>query len=86
MLLMRKTTAPKNEFDPFERAHQIMVEEAEKAGFTLEELRGQRRHKSLWQARRAAIKRVSEETGLSTMRMGRLFRRDHTSIINALRG
>ncbi len=85
VLSMRKTTAPTNEFDPFERAHRIMVEEAEKAGVTLEELRGKRKHKHLWQARRSAIKRVAEETGLSTVRMGRLFHRDHTSILNALR-
>lgn len=86
VLSMRGFNAPAEDVDPFARAKEIMREEAERAGITLEELLGPRRQKHIWAARKTAIRRSTAETGLSSTRLGRLFRRDHTSILNALRG
>lgn len=55
-------------------------------GFTLAELAGDRRDRKLIEARFDAIKAVADaRPDMSLIRIGKIFNRDHTSILHALR-
>lgn len=67
-------------------AKQIIAEVAAAHDVTTAELLGPRRFKHLSEARREAMIRIREELGYSFPRIGRIFDRDHTSIIWNVRG
>jgi chromosomal replication initiator protein len=54
-------------------------------GFTVEEIRGEQRKDKIVRARHHAIWEISKCTPWSLVRIGKLFRKDHTTIINAIR-
>jgi chromosomal replication initiator protein len=58
---------------------------AEKHDVTLEELRGRSRKRKIAWARQEAMALVWHEHKLSTVRIGQLFGRDHTTVLWALR-
>ena len=66
-------------------ARQIIAAVAKEHGVTVAEIVGHRRSTWIVAARWEAIKRVSLETGWSLPRIGRVFDRDHTSVLHALR-
>jgi chromosomal replication initiator protein len=77
-------TAPQEDFDRFATVRRIQREAAAAAGVTVAVLLSHRRTRPLVEARRAAIVRASRETNLSFSALGRLFHRDHTTIMNAI--
>ena len=55
-------------------------------GFTADDIRGPRRHKRLVEARFDAYCRITKaRPDWSLLRLGRFFRRDHTTLLSALR-
>jgi chromosomal replication initiation ATPase DnaA len=63
----------------------MVGEIADRHGFTFAEIIGPRRHRTLLAARYEAIRAVNKEfPSWSTMKMGRFFNRDHTTILSAL--
>ena len=63
------------------RVLEIQIKTCAKYGIGLEEMLGERRHKHLVRARWEAICQAYYETSFSTMRLGKLFNRDHTTIL-----
>lgn len=86
-------TVPMQQFPPIAmpsgpraRARAIIKDVAEQRGFTPGELRNNRRHIALVNARREAMARVYVECPeLSLPQIGRLFDKDHTTVMSALR-
>lgn len=67
-------------------AREIVRRVAEIHGYTFEDLTGPRLEKKLVHARFDAIKAVADgRPDLSLVQIGRIFNRDHTSMINALK-
>lgn len=66
---------------------QIILEEANEAGVTLEDIRGRRRMRNIVNARQKAMARTYvERPDLSLPQIGRLFGgRDHTTVLHAAR-
>jgi chromosomal replication initiator protein len=64
-------------------AEKIMEDVAHGAGYTVEDLRSKAKSSDLVEVRHFAMQRVRSETGLSYPEIGRLFNRDHTSVIHA---
>lgn len=66
------------------RRMEIIAEEAAKAGTTVKDILGPARFEYILRARHAAILRVYALGGLNINGMGRLFRKDHTTILHCL--
>lgn len=67
------------------RAHEVLRETAAAFGTTVEEILSPTHDRSTVAARHAAIRRArTEAPALSSVALGRIFRRDHTSILAAL--
>lgn len=64
----------------------IVEDVAAYTGIKSDQLRGPRRHAHLVNARWTAMYLSSELTAYSLSKIGKFFRRDHTSVIHALRG
>jgi chromosomal replication initiator protein len=67
-------------------ARQIIDEIAATHDITREDMIGPRRYPHLVEARREAMRRVRDELGYSYPQIGRIFNRDHSSVIWSLRG
>lgn len=64
----------------------IIREAAEKFGYSPADIIGPRRQKALLDARFAIVRIVANaRPDMSLLQLGRLFKRDHTTILNALR-
>ena len=68
-----------------ERVRAIIMAVSDDRGIPVSVILGQRRTAPIVSARWEAIARVAIETGWSLPRIGLVFGRDHTSILNALR-
>ena len=66
-------------------AKSIIEEVADKYELTPDDLKGRSRNKEVLIARREAAVRIHRETNLSTTQVGRIFNRDHTTIIYYLK-
>lgn len=64
---------------------QIVIEVATKHGFTVNEMVSHRRARPLVIARHEAMWRCFKETPCSLPQIGRLFDRDHTTVLHAIR-
>lgn len=64
-------------------AKRILEIVAETSGFPVEEITGKRRTAALVKARHQAMRQIRAETNLSTSEIGRLFNRDHSTVIYA---
>ena len=70
-----------------EKGMAIIANVATQHGFTVADILGKAKPAPLCRARFAAVKAVKAEfPQLSTPRLGSMFKRDHSTIINALRG
>lgn len=67
------------------RAKEMLLAIAEKHGVTVQEIIGRRRFSNLIAARFEAVYEITKATGWSLPRIGRLFNRDHTTILHCLR-
>lgn len=65
---------------------QVIREVAEAHGLSIEDLVGPSRKHAHIRARWEAMRRIKEEFDLSLPRIGRFFNKDHTTVLNALRG
>jgi chromosomal replication initiator protein len=65
-------------------ARQIIAQVAKDHGLTADELTGPSRKKVVVEARWTAMRTIRAETKLSTPQIGRLFHRDHTTVLHAL--
>lgn len=63
----------------------IMRATAEIAGLTVDDLRGTDKHQYIAWPRHVAIATCRKKTRCSLEQIGRAFRRDHTSVMNAIR-
>jgi len=71
---------------PPARAHKIIAEVAAAHKLTPADLTGPRRFAKFMDPRRIAMTRIRNELGYSFPQIGRLFNRDHSSVIWAIRG
>jgi hypothetical protein len=71
---------------PPARARKIIAEVAAAYELTPEDLTGPRRFKYLMEPRWLAMRRIREELGYSFPHIGRLFNRDHSTVVWAIRG
>ncbi len=71
--------------DPIDLANGIIAAVCNEFKVSREQIIGQNRRKFIAFPRALAMHRVRKETGLMLAIIGRLFRRDHTTIINACR-
>jgi tryptophanase len=55
-------------------------------GLTLDQLRSRDRRPQLVRVRQAVMRALHEQAGLSSVQIGRLLDRDHTTVLHALRG
>lgn len=70
---------------PLEQMKNIVRDVADRYGMDERQIYGNRRDRHTFGARREAIHKVSEAfPNLSSTQLGKLFNRDHTSILNAL--
>lgn len=69
---------------PRETRMAIVAIVAERYGVTVAEVMSRRKNKSVADARKAAMRAVSEAFGDSSPMIGRLFDRDHTTVLSAL--
>lgn len=67
------------------RASEIVAEIAVETGIAVDALKGEQRVARIARARQLAIWRVADETELSLSEIGRLFHRDHTTVLHAIR-
>ena len=67
------------------QARAIMEVVARRHGLTLSALRAHDRSHHISRARHEAMYRVRQKTGLSLPAIGRLFLRDHTSVLHGIR-
>lgn len=65
-------------------ADAILADEARRANATVEELISPRRFAHLVRARQRAMWRIRQATGWSYPKIGRLFGRDHTTVMHAV--
>lgn len=72
--------------DPNMQAHAIVQEVADEHRVPIDDIYGRSQIAHIVSARHCAIRRVRDETGLSTTRIGELFGRDHSTIIHHLNG
>lgn len=78
------TPAPPRASDAdWDRAHQIINDLADT--WTVQAITGPNRNRELCTVRHHAMWLIREETALSLPQIGRLFNRDHTTILSALR-
>lgn len=68
-----------------DRAESIAYEVASRAGLRVEDLKGANRKRRFSWPRQVAMTRIYREAGLSLLEIGRMFRRDHTTVIHAIR-
>lgn len=68
------------------RDKRIMREVAQAHRVSVDDMIGPRKHRVVYQARREAMARIRDELGFSFPKIGRLFNRDHTSVLAACRG
>lgn len=66
-------------------AHAIMFKYCERYRITFDDLRGRSRKQPLARIRQDCMAEVYHNTKLSTTNVGRLFDRDHTTIIHGIR-
>ncbi len=66
-------------------SHTIMSEVANEFGVTVNHLKSPSRERMHVLARKASMRRLRDELGLSLAEIGRLHNRDHTTVISALR-
>lgn len=66
-------------------AYKILIEIAEEYKVPKDEIIGKNPHLHLRQARARAVWRIRKEAGFSYARIGRLFGRDHTTIMHIYR-
>lgn len=71
---------------PPARARKIIAEVAAAYELTPADLTGPRRFAKIMEPRRIAMARIRNELGYSFPQIGRLFNRDHSSVIWAIRG
>jgi chromosomal replication initiation ATPase DnaA len=71
---------------PLNRAKRIIDEVAAQYKIRAAEMIGPRRHAYLIEPRHVAMRRIRAELGYSYPQIGRLFNRDHSTIIWACRG
>lgn len=71
---------------PLNRAKRIIDEVAAQYKIRAAEMIGPRRHAYLIEPRHVAMRRIRKELGYSYPQIGRLFNRDHSTIIWACRG
>lgn len=62
----------------------ILKETAIRYGITVFEMMGESRHHISVKARHEALWRIRMETGLSASKIGRMFKKDHTTVIHAV--
>lgn len=67
------------------QAGAIIAEVAVETGIAVDALKGEQRVARIARARQLAIWRVADETELSLSEIGRLFHRDHTTVLHAIR-
>lgn len=67
------------------RDKRIMREVAQAHRVSVDDMIGPRKHRVVYQARREAMARIRDELGFSFPKIGRLFNRDHTSVLAACR-
>lgn len=67
------------------RAGEIIARVAAETGIAVDAIKGEQRVAAIAQARQLAIWRVAGETELSLSEIGRLFHRDHTTVLHAIR-
>ena len=67
------------------RAGEIIAAVAAETGIAVDAIKGEQRVAPIAQARQLAIWRVAGETELSLSEIGRLFHRDHTTVLHAIR-
>lgn len=65
--------------------NEIVAQAARAGGFEVSQLYGQRRHHSLVAARYVAMYLIKKRCGYNLVQLAKLFNRDHTSVIYALR-
>lgn len=63
----------------------VVQEVADRHGVSLEAVLGASRGREVVAARWEAMRRIHNEFGDSTPRIGRLFNRDHTTVLHALK-
>ena len=69
---------------PREKRMLVVARVADVYGVTLTEVMGRSRRRPIVSARHAAMRAVSAEFGDSSAEIGRLFNRDHTTVLHAL--
>ncbi|MGO4741057.1 helix-turn-helix domain-containing protein [Bosea sp. 2KB_26] len=67
------------------QAGAIIAAVASETGIAIDALKGEQRVARIARARQLAIWRVADETELSLSEIGRLFHRDHTTVLHAIR-
>lgn len=67
------------------RYERIIAEETKRRGVDMDALRGPNRERPLVWHRQEIIARIHRETSLSLPQIGRLFSRDHTTVLHSIR-
>lgn len=80
----RKPVAPNVIKMPLTKWQLILNEIAIEHGQSVDDIRGARRHRQLVRARQHAAYRLRTETEMSFTQIGRVLRRDHTTIIHSV--
>lgn len=84
---LRATAAASESKTPRRRCMEIVSAVAAEAGVTVADILGPRRNIPVVRARHEAMRAVARAfPQMSLPQVGRLFQRDHTTILNALRG
>lgn len=65
-------------------AHQIMFDHAISNNLTLDDLTGRRKHQPLARVRQDCMTQIHRDCGMSTVAVGRLFGRHHTTVMHAI--
>jgi chromosomal replication initiation ATPase DnaA len=86
---LRRATSDGGEVpSPFrvkEFCRRAIEEAADEYDISVMEIMGKRRHKSIAWARQSAMWRIRMATSLSLPQIGRMFDRDHTTVLHAIR-
>ncbi|APX88665.1 hypothetical protein BV394_02065 [Brevirhabdus pacifica] len=67
------------------RADQIVMDVAAETGIPISKIFSANRTRQIYRARQYAQWRIYRETGMSLLSIGRMFGRDHTSVLNSIR-
>lgn len=66
-------------------AASIMAMHARRSGYTVGDFKGKGKHRHLAHARQDCMADIRKRTGYSAPQIGRMFNRDHTTVLHALR-